>query len=111
MGYLLFTILHLLHIPLLILPRHFSSFHLPSQILRPRAHILRRQERQARATLFQQIARATVEHRLGRVDARLGHARHTVTERARAAQIQAIELGTRRECPWPHLLWRFFDAV
>jgi len=98
MGYLLFTILHLLHIPLLILPRHFPSFHLLPQILRPRGHILRRQKRQARAVLGQNIARAAVERRLRRVDARLGHARHAVTERARAAQIQAFELGARREC-------------
>lgn len=96
---------------LLILPRHLSSFHLPPQILRPRGHILRRQERQARAVLNKNIARATVEHRLGRVDSRLGHARHAVTERARAAHVQALELSARRECPRSHLLRRFLDAV
>jgi len=87
-----------LNLPLLILSRRFSPLHLPPQILRPRAHILRRQKRQARAALIQNIARAAVERRLRRVDARLGHARHAVTERARAAQIQAFELGARREC-------------
>ena len=48
--------------------------------------------------LRENISRAAVERRLRRVDARLGHARHAVTERARAAQIQAFELGARREC-------------
>jgi hypothetical protein len=49
--------------------------------------------------LGENIARATVEHHLGRVDSRLGHIRHTVTGRARAAQVQAVELSARRECP------------
>ena len=96
---------------LLILPRHLSSFHLPPQILRPRGHILRRQERQARAVLNKNIARATVEHRLGRVDSRLGHARHAVAECTRATQIQALKFSTRRESPRPHLRRAFLDAV
>jgi len=86
---------YVLHFPLL-LSRNLPHF--PHQPLGPLTHILRRQKRQARAALFQNIARATVERRLGRVDARLGHARHTVTHRARAAQVQAVELGARREC-------------
>ena len=100
-----------LNLPLLILSRRFSPLHLPPQILRPRAHILRRQKRQARAALIQNIARATVERRLRRVDSRLGHARHTMTHRARPAQVQAFELGPRRESQRSHLLWRFLDAV
>ena len=37
--------------------------------------------------LRKNIARATVEHRLGRVYARGGHACHAMTERARTAQV------------------------
>jgi len=69
-----------------------------SQATRSHGFAVRWQERQARAVLGENIARATVERRLRRVDSRLGHARHTMTERARAAQIQAFELGARREC-------------
>jgi len=66
-----------LHLLLILFPRFFPAFHLPAQILWPHAYILQWQERQARAVLCQNIARATIEHRLRRVDARLGHAHLT----------------------------------
>ena len=38
-----------------------------------------------------------MEHCLRRLDARSGHARHTVTERACTAQVETLEFGARRE--------------
>lgn len=92
-----------LNLPLLFLHRRLPPLHLPPQILRPLTDILRRQKRQAGTILLEQVARATVEHGFGCVDSRLGYARHAVTERARAAQEQPVELGARRERTRPRL--------
>jgi hypothetical protein len=78
--------------------------------MRTHGFAVRWQERQARAVLGENIACATVEHRLCRVNSRLGHASHTVTGCARAAQVHKPSNSVRAvnaqvSCA-THLPWR-----
>ena len=102
---------HSLNIPLL-LPRHLP--HLPPQPLRPLAHTaiaVRRQKRQARAALFQQIPRPTIQNRLRHLHSRSRDPRHAVTGRALTAQEQTLELCPCREAKRTHLRRAFLNAI